>query len=58
MHSSPISTWDGAAAYFTFAHSPSVVGLIFILAVAATVGVIGVMFAHEKHSFERIKNGG
>jgi hypothetical protein len=57
MHSSPISSWEGAAAYFTFADNPFVIGLILVLAVAATVGVIGVMLAHEKHSFERIKNG-
>lgn len=58
MHSSPISRWEGAAVYYTFADNPFVIGLIFVLAVAATIGVISAMFLHEKHSFERIKKGG
>lgn len=57
MHSSPISTWEGAAAYFTFADNPMVIGLIFVLSVIATFAVVGVMIAHEKESFERISKG-
>lgn len=56
MNSSPISTWEGAAAYFTFADNPYVLGLIFVLAVIVTVGVTGAMIVHEKHSFERLSN--
>jgi hypothetical protein len=57
MHSSPIASWEGAGAYFTFADNPVMLMLMFILAVAVTVGVIGAMIVHEKHSFHRVKNG-
>lgn len=58
MNSSPITSWDGATVYYTFADSPFVIGLLFVLAVVVTVGVIGAMMVHEKESFERVKNGG
>ncbi len=57
MDSSPITSWKGAAEYFTFAHDPWVIGLIFTLAVVVTFAVVGSMMVHEKHSFNRIKNG-
>jgi hypothetical protein len=56
MNSSPITSWEGAEAYFTFADKPFVVGFIFILSVIVTVAVIGAMILHEKHSFENLKN--
>lgn len=55
MNSSPITSWEGAAAYFTFADSPMMLGLIFTLAAIVTVGVIGAMIKHEKESFEKLK---
>ena len=57
MNSSPITSWEGAEAYFTFADKPFVVGFIFTLSVVVTLVVIGSMILHEKHSFERLKNG-
>lgn len=57
MNSSPISSWDGAAACFTIADKPLVLGLIFVLAMAATGGVTGAMMVHEKRSFTRVKKG-
>jgi hypothetical protein len=57
MNSSPITSWEGAEAYFTFADKPFVVGFIFILSVIVTVAVIGAMILHEKHSFERLNKG-
>lgn len=56
MHSSPISSWEGAAAYFTFADSPMAIAFFFILAVVITIGTIGVMMKHEKESFEKYKD--
>ncbi|KAB8137459.1 hypothetical protein F9U64_09475 [Gracilibacillus oryzae] len=53
MNTSPISTWEGAEAYFTFA-SNSVGLMICLLAAVAIVGVLIVtMFRHEQHSFQR-----
>ncbi len=57
MNSSPISTWEGATAYFTFADNPMVIGFLFLLSVVVTTGVVAAMMVHEKHSFERVKNG-
>jgi hypothetical protein len=57
MHSSPITSWEGAGAYFTFADNPIMLALLFALAVLVTVGVIAAMMVHEKHSFHRVKNG-
>lgn len=56
MNSSPISSWEGAQAYFTFADNPWVIGFLFALAVVVTLAVVGVMVAHEKHSFDRMQN--
>lgn len=56
MNSSPITSWEGAAAYFTFADSPMLVALFFGLAVLVTLGAIAVMINHEKHSFEKYKD--
>ncbi|MEA1050003.1 hypothetical protein U5801_09295 [Lamprobacter modestohalophilus] len=58
MNSSPITSWEGASAYFTFADSPAMLVLLFLLSVLVTVGVIAAMMVHEKHSFQRVKNGG
>lgn len=57
MNSSPITKWEGATAYFTFADNPFVIGLLFALSVVVTIAVIAAMLTHEKHSFERVKNG-
>ncbi len=55
MNSSPITSWEGATAYFTFADSPMMLGLILTLSVLVTVGVVGAMIKHEKQSFEKLK---
>lgn len=57
MNSSPITSWEGATAYFTFADNPFAIGLILALSVAVTIGVIVAMIAHEKASFEKLKKG-
>lgn len=55
MNGSPITSWEGAEAYFTFADRPDAVMFFLVLAVVVTIGVIGSMIWHEKHSFTRIK---
>lgn len=57
MNSSPLTSWEGASAYFTFADSPFAIGLILALSVGVTIGVIAAMVQHEKHSFSRIIKG-
>ncbi len=48
---SPITSWEGAEAIFTFADKPAVVGFILFMAIAATVGIIVATFIHEKKSY-------
>ena len=40
MNTSPIESWEGAEAYFTFADKPAVMMLFLLLAVAITAGTI------------------
>ncbi|MDO6461551.1 hypothetical protein Q4485_12655 [Granulosicoccaceae sp. 1_MG-2023] len=51
MHSSPITSWEGAEAYFTFADKPSVLTLILVLSVVVTAGAIIATIKHENHSY-------
>lgn len=51
MNASPITSWEGAEAYFTFADKPTVIGLILALAVIVTIGAIVATAIHEKHSY-------
>lgn len=53
MNSSPITSWDGAEAIFTFAASPTGIALFLALAVVITLGVIVNMITHEKKSFSQ-----
>lgn len=49
---SPITSWEGAAAYFTFADNPGALGVIFTIAVAMTVFAIVSTIRHEQHSYK------
>jgi uncharacterized membrane protein YraQ (UPF0718 family) len=55
MNTSPITTWEGAEAYFTF--GPNSLGLyvIFALAVALFIGFVARMIVHENHNFARTR---
>lgn len=58
MITAPISSWEGAEAYFTFADNPPVV--LFILSLAAVVVVGSIVFGsmHEKECYVKVdKNG-
>lgn len=54
MTTSPITTWDGAAAVFTFATETFGVWLFLILSVAITIGVVARMIVHENHTFREV----
>lgn len=47
MNASPITAWEGAEAYFTFADKPLVLAVVLIGAVAACVYTIVSMVQHE-----------
>lgn len=51
---SPITTWEGAAEYFTFAHSPA--ALYGILIAAAAFVVFAIIFdgVHETGAYKKI----
>ncbi|WP_319381296.1 hypothetical protein [Thiomicrorhabdus sp.] len=51
MNASPITSWEGATAYFTFADSPIVIGFILAVSIIVTLGVIAYSFYHENHSY-------
>jgi hypothetical protein len=51
MNGSPITAWEGAEAYFTFADSPGILAIILILAVAATFGTILYGGKHEAEAY-------
>jgi len=53
MDTSPITTWDGAAAYFTFADRPVVMYCILAAAVVATFGTIVMAALHENEIYKK-----
>jgi hypothetical protein len=54
MNTSPITTWEGAEAYFTFADQPATLVVLFLAAVAVCVGGIISMITHENHSYKKL----
>jgi hypothetical protein len=54
MNSSPITTWEGAEAYFTFADKPAIL-VFFVLATAAVcIGGVISMIRHESYSYRKL----
>lgn len=51
---SPITSWEGAEVYFTYADSPFVLGVSLLLAVAIVIGAVMATFRHEEHSFASV----
>jgi hypothetical protein len=51
MNVSPITSWDGAEAYFTFADKPSVMMLILVLSILVTVGAVVATVLHENNTY-------
>lgn len=54
MDTSPITSWEGAEAYFTFADKPSVLYLILAVAVILCFGTIIKAGIHEVEAFKKI----
>lgn len=53
MNSSPITTWDGAEATYTWADAPSLLTFCLALMAIIVVGVVVQSLRHEKKSFKR-----
>ena len=53
---SPIDSWEGVEAYFTFADKPAVVGLILVVSIVVCIGVIASTFKHEGESYVDYKD--
>lgn len=53
MNGSPLTSWDGAAAIYTFADKPMLIALFLILTVAVVAGVIIHSARHETKAFKR-----
>lgn len=54
MNSSPITTWEGATAYFTFADKPAVLGLLLLGAFGVCLYAIVSMVKHENASYRKL----
>ncbi len=54
--SSPITSWEGVEAYFTFADSPGIVGFILCVSIAVTVYAIVATIKHESESYIEYKD--
>jgi len=52
MDTSPITSWEGAEAYFTFADMP---GFLYVILAAAVVVCFGTIFMAAKHETEAFK---
>ncbi|MCB5162829.1 hypothetical protein [Marinomonas algarum] len=51
MNASPITSWEGATAYFTFANNPTMMSIILTLSVLVTVGIIVASVVHENKTY-------
>nr|WP_298682017.1 hypothetical protein [uncultured Dongia sp.] len=55
MNTSPITSWDGAEAYFTFADKPAVLVALVLIAAGICVGGIISMIRHESYSYKKFE---
>ena len=53
MNTSPVTDWEGAGAYFTFADSPTMMGIILIASVVVVVACIAISAKHESDSAKK-----
>lgn len=51
MNASPITSWEGVTAYFTFANNPTAISIILTLSVLATLGIIVASVVHENKTY-------
>jgi hypothetical protein len=52
MGGSPIESWDGVEAYFTFADNPTMISIILILSVVCCFGAIVYGGMHEAEAYK------
>lgn len=58
MITSPITSWEGAAAYFTFADKPAILYVILAAAVIVTFGTIVIACMHETEASKKVEGKG
>jgi|LNFM01.1.fsa_nt_gb hypothetical protein len=58
MNTSPITKWDGATAYFTYADNPNM--MLALLALSAVIVVGSIIFGafHEKECYVKVEENG
>lgn len=54
MNTAPITTWEGAEAFFTFADKPAVLMLLAAAGIAACIWTIISMAMHETSSYKKM----
>jgi hypothetical protein len=54
MNTAPITTWEGAEAYFTFADKPALLVAITIAGIAACAYTIYSMAKHESDAYKKM----
>lgn len=55
MITSPITSWEGAEAYFTFADKPGILYVILAAAVIVCFGTIVSAGIHETEAFKKLQ---
>lgn len=55
MNPSPITSWEGAEAVFTFGPGSPGMWLFLALMLVIMVGVVARMIAHENHTFSQLE---
>ena len=55
MDTSPIASWEGAEAYFTFANHPGILYAILAAAVIICFGTIIMAGIHEVEAFKKFE---
>jgi hypothetical protein len=58
MNTSPITTWEGAEAYFTFANEPLAIWVTLGLSAVAVLAAIIVGSLHEKECYVKVEKNG
>jgi hypothetical protein len=53
MSGSPVTSWDGAEAIYTFADKPALIALFLVLTAVVVVGAIIHSAKHETKAFKR-----
>lgn len=54
MNSSPITAWEGATAYFTFADKPAMLAIFLLGSLAVCVYAIVSMVKHENAAYKKL----